>query len=77
MKDIIKTLEGLPWIIRLLLTIFFDLYNNIIRLCRSIQKNSILGIVLAIILIASGGLGILWIIDIFTVLFNKRIWWIN
>ncbi len=77
MKDIIKTLEGLPWIVRLLLTIFYDLYNNIIRLCRSIQKNSVLGIVLAIILIASGGLIILWILDIIAVLLNKRIWWID
>lgn len=77
MKDIIKVLEGLPWIVRILLTIFLDLYNNIIRLCRSIQKNSILGIVLAIILIATGGLFILWIIDLFTVLFNKKIWWID
>lgn len=77
MKDIIKTLEGLPWIVRFLLTIFYDLYNNIIRLCRSIQKNSVLGIVLAIILIASGGLIILWILDIIAVLLNKRIWWID
>lgn len=77
MKDIIKTLEGLPWIVRLLLTIFYDLYNNILRLCRSIQKNSVLGIVLAIILIASGGLIILWILDIIAVLLNKRIWWID
>lgn len=77
MKDIIKTLEGLPWIVRFLLTIFLDLYNNIIRLCRSIEKNNVLGIVLAIILIPTGGFFVLWIIDIFFVLLNKKIWWID
>lgn len=77
MKQLVKTLEGLPWIIRVLLVILYGFYGNLIRLFKSLAKNNIVGIILAIILLCSGGLIILWIVDLICVLLNKPIWWID
>lgn len=77
MKKLADTIEGLPWIVRLLLVIFWGLYGNLIRLFRSLGANNILGVVLAVILIICGGFGILWIIDLICVIMNKKIWWID
>ena len=35
MKKLVKTLEGLPWIIRVILTIVWCVYGNLLRLFRS------------------------------------------
>ena len=72
-----KTIEGLPWIVRLLLVIFYGVYGNIVRLLKSVEKGNIIGIVLAVILLLAGGLLILWIIDLVCVIQNKPIWWID
>lgn len=77
MKDVVKTLEGLPWIVRVLLTLIWGAYANILRLFRSIAANNIVGIVLAVILLLCGGFFILWVIDLVMVILNKRIWWID
>lgn len=74
--DLANSLERLPWIIRLILAILYGLYGNLIRLLRSIGHRNILGIILSIILIAAGGLVILWIIDVICVAMGKKIWWI-
>lgn len=77
MKSLVKTLEGLPWLIRVLLTLFLDIYSNLLRLFRSLAANNIIGIVLALILLLCGGFFILWIIDLIMVLLGKKIWWID
>lgn len=77
MKSLVKTLEGLPWLIRVLLTLFLDIYSNLLRLFRSLAANNIIGIVLALILLLCGGFIILWIIDLIMVLLGKKIWWID
>ena len=77
MKSLVKTLEGLPWLIRVLLTLFLDIYSNLLRLFRSLAANNIIGIVLALILLLCGGFVILWIIDLIMVLLGKKIWWID
>ena len=75
MKDLVKTLEGLPWILRVILTIFCGIYGNLLRLFKSLAKNNIVAIVLSVILLVTGGLGIIWIIDLICVLIGKDIWW--
>lgn len=70
-------MESLPWIVRLIITILYGLYGNLIRLFRSLGKKNWIGVILAVILIVSGGLLVLWIIDIIMVALNKRIWWID
>ncbi len=77
MKSLVKTLEGLPWLIRVLLTLFLGIYSNLLRLFRSLAANNIIGIVLALILLLCGGFFILWIIDLIMVLLDKKIWWID
>ncbi len=77
MKKLVKSLESLPWIVRVLLVVFFDFYGNLIRLFKSLAKENIIGIILAIIMLISGGLLIFWIIDLVCALLNRPIWWID
>ncbi len=77
MKDLVKALEGLPYIVKVLLTIFVGIYSNLLRLFRSLAKSNILGIVLAVILLLTGGFFVLWIIDVICVVLGKNIWWID
>ena len=77
MKNLVKTLEGLPWLIRVLLTIFVGIYGNLLRLFRSLAAKNTVGVVLAVLLLICGGFAILWIIDIIMVIFGKRVWWID
>ena len=75
MKGLVKTLEGLPWIVKLLLVILWGVYGNLYRLFRSIAAGNILGIVLAAILLVCGGFFVLWIFDLICVIIGKDIWW--
>lgn len=77
MKDLIKAIDGLPKIVRFLGTLIWGILTNIYRLCRSIAKQDVLGVVLAIILLLCGGFFILWIIDLVYILLDKPIWWID
>ena len=77
MNEALKALDGLPWIVKLLLTILYGLYGSILRLMRSIAKEDVVGIILAFILLCAGGLGVLWIWDIFRVATKRDIWWID
>ena len=77
MKDLVKTLEGLPFIVRVLLTIFWGIYGNLLRLFRSIAANNLVGIILAVVLLLCGGFFILWIIDVVMVILGKKIWWLD
>lgn len=72
-----KTMEALPWIVRVILTIFLGVYGDLIRLFRSLGKQNWFGVILAVILLFTGGLIVLWIIDIIMVVLNKPIWWID
>ena len=67
MKKIVSALEGLPWIVQLILVILWGVYANLLRLFKSIAAGNILGIILAAILLACGGFIVLWIIDIICV----------
>ena len=75
MKDLVKALEKLPWIVKLLLVIFWGIYGNLYRLFRSIAAGNVLGIVLSIILLLCGGFVVLWIFDLICVIIGKDIWW--
>lgn len=66
-----KSLDDLPWIVTLLLVLFVDpVYGALYRLSTLDTK----GIVVGIIWFVTGGIfGIGWLVDIITVLFNKKI----
>ena len=76
MKKIIDTLEGLPWIVQLILVVLWGVYANLLRLFKSIEAKNIIAIILAAILLACGGFIVLWVIDIVCVALGKKIWWI-
>ena len=77
MKDLIKTFDDLPLIIKVILCIpMLDIVWSIYKICRSVEKNNILGIVLGILTIVPGAFFI-WIIDLVTVLMNNRVWWLD
>ena len=75
MKKVLDTLEGLPWIVQLILVILWGVYANLLRLFRSIVAKNLLGIILSAILLACGGFVVLWIIDVICVILGKKIWW--
>ena len=75
MKDLVKALEGLPWIVKVLLVIFVGIYGNLLRLFKSLAAGNLVGIVLSIVLLCSGCFVVLWIIDLICILIGKDIWW--
>lgn len=76
MKDLVKALEGLPWIVKVLLVIFVDIYGNLLRLFKSLAAGNLVGIILSLVLLCTGGFGmIIGIIDLICVLIGKDIWW--
>ncbi len=77
MNDLIKAIDGLPKIVRFLGTLIWGILTNIYRLCRSVAKKDILGIVLAILLLLCGGFFILWIVDLVCILLDKPVIWID
>ncbi|MGL4949243.1 MAG: hypothetical protein ACRC5M_02585 [Anaeroplasmataceae bacterium] len=77
MKDLIKGIENLPMLVKLIFTLLFGFLTNFYRLFRSIDKQNFIGILLSILLIIFGGFIILWIVDIITIVLGNDIWWID
>ena len=75
MKGLVKAFDNLPKIVKLILCIpVISIVWGIYRLCRSIAKKSLLGIILGIIMLFVNA-AIFWIVDIITIiLFNKVLW---
>lgn len=73
----ISLYEKLPMWLKLILVLLWNLPSNIYRLAKSIKAKSVLQIVLAIILLITGGFFILWIIDICTVIAKDKIYWLD
>ena len=70
MKEFRKALTELPWIVKLLLVIFYDIYGALKR----ISKGDTKGIVIGVIMLVTGNIfGIMWIIDLVTVILNKEV----
>lgn len=77
MKNFVKAMNNLPLLVKILLALpALDIVWNITRLMRSIIKNNVLGIVLAVILLLPG-VAFMWLIDIITLCFSQKIWWFD
>ena len=77
MKSLINALDNLPWLVKLILCIpALDIVWCISRVCRSLVKGNLLGVVLGVLTIIPGA-AFVWIVDILCVLVNKKIWWID
>lgn len=77
MKGFIDAMDNLPLILKVVFAIpMLDIVWVIYRLCRSIDKQSTFGILLAVLLIFIG-IPFLWLIDIVTILVKGNVWWID
>ena len=77
MKDFIKTMDNLPLIVKLILALpALDIIWNVVRLLKSVDKNNVVGIVLALILIFVGA-PFMWLIDLICILLKGKIWWLD
>lgn len=73
----IKALDGLPkWLKVVLALPVLDIIWNIYRLVKSIKKDNLVGIIVAILLIVIG-IAFMWLIDIITLLINDKVLWID
>ncbi|MGN0804763.1 MAG: hypothetical protein ACI4MS_05215 [Candidatus Coproplasma sp.] len=70
MKELIKQVNGLPLIVKLLLCIpAIEIFYGICRVVNGIVKNNVLWIVLAILTIVPGAF-FMWLIDVIWVLWK-------
>lgn len=77
MKSFIKAMDKLPWIVKLILCLpALDIVWCVYRLCRSLAKGNVLGIVLAVLSIIPGA-AFVWIVDLVCVILSGKIWWID
>lgn len=77
MKGIIKFFDKLPRIAKLILALpILDIVWAVYRLCRSLQKNNFVGIVLAILMLIACPI-IFWLIDITTIIVKGKVLWID
>ena len=73
----IKAFDNLPkWLKVVLALPVLDILWNIYRLVKSIKKDSIVGIIFAILLITIG-LAFMWLVDIITILLYDKVLWID
>ena len=77
MKSFIKGMDGLALWIKIILALpILDIVWNVYRLVRSIDKGSVLGIVLGILLIIIG-IPFMWLVDIISLIVANKILWID
>ena len=77
MKALIDAMAGLPKLVKLILCIpALDIIWVIYRLCRSLEKKNVVGIVLAIVLLIVG-IPFVWLLDLICVLVKGEVWWID
>ncbi len=75
-KSIIKTLDELPKVVKLILCIpAVAIVWEVYRICRSLEKNNIVGVAIAVILIVCAP--IMWLVDLICIVLNDKIWWID
>ena len=77
MKNFINAMEKLPLWAKIILAIpMLDIIWVVYRLCKSIDKENTLGIVLAVILLVIG-IPFLWLIDIITLILSNYVLWLD
>lgn len=76
MKQLIQSIDDLPLIVKIIFCIpAIDVIWTIYRLCRSIDKQNTLGIILAIVLFFFAPF--VWLIDLICVILNNKVWWLD
>ena len=76
MKDIIKTFDELPYILKLIFCIpALNIVWWVYRIIKSLDANNTVALVVAIVLLFVG-IPFWWAIDLVCLLLNKKIWWL-
>lgn len=77
MKKFVKVMDDLPLIVKFILAIpFLDIIWVIYRLVKSLSKDNMLGVVLAIVLIIVG-IPFLWLVDMIFIVLKGQVLWID
>ncbi len=77
MKQLIEAIDNLPKIVKLILCIpMLDIVWWIYRICKSLDKNNTVGLVIAIVLLFIS-IPVMWIIDLICVALNGKVWWLD
>lgn len=77
MKGIINFFDKLPLIVKIIFALpVLDILWAIYRLCKSLDKGNVVGIILAIVLLFVCP-AIFWLIDIITLLVMGKVIWID
>ena len=72
MKELIKAIDELPLLIKVILAIpALDIVWGIYRICRSVDKSNVVGIVVSILLLF---VPFMWLIDIIVILMKGTVW---
>lgn len=71
----IKWMDNNPKWLKVLLAVFVGVFWNLYRTIKSIVDNNVLGIVLGLLLLFTGGFAVLWIVDIVTLVLDDKIIW--
>ncbi|MDD2575103.1 MAG: hypothetical protein PHD47_01395 [Acholeplasmataceae bacterium] len=75
MKGYIKWMDGNSKLVKVLIAIFLGILWHIYKLFKSIDSNDTVGIVVWIVLLFTGLFFILWVIDIFMLIFKDKVLW--
>ena len=74
MKDLIKAMDKLPLLVKLILCIpALDIVWTVYRLAKSLVAGNTLAIVVSIILFFC--FPVVWLIDLICILLNGKVWW--
>ena len=77
MKNLIKTFDDLPLLIKVILCIpVLAIAWMIYRICRSLLKENMVGVIIAIVLVIVG-IPFMWLVDLICILMNGKVWWID
>ena len=75
MKGLVKAIDGMPWIVKIIFALpFFDgiVYGFLYRLPKGLIKKDLFQIIVGI-LWGIVGIFLLWIVDLITVLMDKKV----
>ena len=77
MKSLIDAIDNLPKIVKLILCIpAVAIVWMIYRICRSLEKKNMVGVVIAVVLLFVG-IPFMWLIDLLCILVKGSVWWID
>lgn len=74
-KDIIKFVDDLPDVAKLILCIpVLNIVFSVYKLCRSLESKNTLWIVLGVLVIFPGA-SFIWLVDLICLLLYKKVFW--